>query len=558
MDFFQDPPRLGNQYDADLLLRSWLERTLPEPVRKAIEPELREMGELAASTLLELSMRGRRDEPQLVPYDPWGRRIDEIRVPEAWRAFARVAAQWGLVAIPHERKHGAFSRIHQGALVHLFGPSSSVYTCPLAMSDGAATTLLAHGNAALVERALPRLTSRDPARAWTSGQWMTERTGGSDVGQSLTRAVKDGDGWRLFGTKWFTSATTSEMTLTLARPDGNPSGGKGLTLFYLELRGADGMPNGLRVLRLKDKLGTRMLPTAEVELDGAIATAVTGLSDGVRAIAPMLQITRTWNALCAVCSMRRGVALARDYAGRRSAFGARLADKQLHVQTLAELEAEYQAAFLLTFRLLELLGRAEAGEASDWERRLTRALQPVAKLLTGKQAVAHASEVLEAFGGAGYIEDTGLPALLRDAQVLPIWEGTTNVLSLDLLRALSGEAGLRDLDAELSRALAAATDPALVPVRDRARALMDAAGGWFGAAQQGAPADLEGGARRFALAVGRSLQLALAAEHAQWLLGRGDRSGLAVARQLVALTPVPDVVGALATDEARLASGLKP
>jgi len=200
MDFFQDPPRLGNQYDADLLLRSWLERTLPEPVRKAIEPELREMGELAASTLLELSMRGRRDEPQLVPYDPWGRRIDEIRVPEAWRAFARVAAQWGLVAIPHERKHGAFSRIHQGALVHLFGPSSSVYTCPLAMSDGAATTLLAHGNAALVERALPRLTSRDPARAWTSGQWMTERTGGSDVGQSLTRAVKDGDGWRLFGT----------------------------------------------------------------------------------------------------------------------------------------------------------------------------------------------------------------------------------------------------------------------------------------------------------------------------------------------------------------------
>jgi len=558
MDFFQDPPRLGNQYDSDLLLRSWLERTVPEPVRRAIEPELREMGELAATTLFDLSLRGRRDEPELVPYDPWGRRIDEVRVPEAWRTFARVAAEWGLVAIPHERAHGAFSRTHQGALVHLFGPSSSIYTCPLAMTDGAATTLLAHGNTALLERAMPRLTSRDPAQAWTSGQWMTERTGGSDVGQSLTRAVRDGDGWRLFGTKWFTSATTSEMTLTLARPEGNGGGGKGLALFYLELRRTDGTPNGLRVLRLKDKLGTRMLPTAEVELDGAAATPVTGLSDGVRAIAPMLQITRTWNALCAVCSMRRGVALARDYAGRRSAFGAQLADKPLHVQTLAELEAEYQAAFLLAFRLLELLGRAEAGEATDWERRLIRALQPIAKLVTGKQAVAHASEVLEAFGGAGYIEDTGLPVLLRDAQVLPIWEGTTNVLSLDLLRALSGEAGLRDLDAELSRALAAATDPGLIPVRDRARALMDAAGGWFGVAQQGGPADLEGGARRFALAVGRSLQLALAAEHAQWQLGRGERSGLAVARQLVALSPVPDVVGALATDEARAAAGLKP
>jgi hypothetical protein len=271
----------------------------------------------------------------------------------------------------------------------------------------------------------------------------------------------------------------------------------------------------------------------------------------------MLQITRTWNALCAVCSMRRGIALARDYAQRRSAFGARLVDKALHVQTLAELEAEYQAAFLLTFRLLELLGKVEAQEATDWERRLVRTLQPVAKLVTGKQAVAHASEVLEAFGGAGYIEDTGLPVLLRDAQVLPIWEGTTNVLSLDLLRALTGEAGLGDVDAELSRALSIASDEAFAPVRSRARALMDAAGGWFGVANQGGPAELEGGARRFAMAVGRALQLALAAEHAQWLLGRSDRSGVAVVRQLVALSPVPDLVGVMDTDEARIAARLE-
>lgn len=556
MEFFQEPPRLGNQYDGDPLLRSWLERTLPEPVRRAVEPELREMGELAATTLLELSSRSRGDEPELVPYDSWGRRIDQIRVPEAWRAFARVAAEWGLVAIPHQRAQGAFSRIHQAALVHLFAPSTSIYSCPLAMSDGAATTLLAHGNRALVERAVPRLTSRDPARAWTSGQWMTERTGGSDVGQSLTRAVRDGDTWRLHGSKWFTSATTSEMTLTLARPEGNPAGGKGLALFYLELRGPEGAPNGVKVLRLKDKLGTRMLPTAEVDLEGALATPVVGLSDGVRAIAPMLQITRVWNSLCAVCSMRRGIALARDYAVRRSAFGARLSDKPLHVQTLAELEAEYQAAFLLTFRVVQLLGRVEAQEASESERRLVRTLQPVAKLVTGKQAVAHASEVLESFGGAGYVEDTGLPALLRDAQVLPIWEGTTNVLSLDLLRALAGESGLREVDDEVTRALAAATAPALAPVRMRARALMDAAAVWFQSAHEAGPAQLEGGARRFALAVGRALQLALAAEHAQWQLGRGHRSGVAVARQLVALSPVPDLSAVLSTEEARAAAAV--
>src|SRR5262249_57968766 len=145
--------------------------------------------------------------------------------------------------------------------------------------------------------------------------------------------------------------------------------------------------------------------------------------------------------------------------------------------------------------------------------------------------VGEGGGVVESCGGAGYIEDTGLPVLLRDAQVLPIWEGTTNVLSVDLLRSLTGEAGLRDVDAELSRALGAATDDSLGPVRTRARALMDAAGGWFGVANEAGAAELEGGARRFALAVGRSLQLALAAEHAQWLLGRGGPSGPAIPRQ---------------------------
>jgi alkylation response protein AidB-like acyl-CoA dehydrogenase len=177
------------------------------------------------------------------------------------------------------------------------------------------------------------------------------------------------------------------------------------------------------VLRLKDKLGTRMLPTAEVELDGAMAIRrrrAVGRGPGHRADAP--DHPDLERALCGVLDAegrRAGMGLR----GRRSAFGARLADKALHVQTLAELEAEYQAAFLLTFRLLELLGKVEAQEATDWERRLVRALQPIAKLLTGKQAVAHASEVLEAFGGAGYIEDTGLPVLLRDAQVLPSGRG---------------------------------------------------------------------------------------------------------------------------------------
>jgi acyl-CoA dehydrogenase len=533
--FFQHGPTLGNQYDDDVLLRELLARRVPEDVRRAIEPSLVEMGALAAGRLLELSQHARGQEPVLVPFDAWGRRVDEIQVPPAWKEYARVAAEQGLVAIPYERAQGPYSRLHQFALLYLFAPSSSVYTCPLAMSDGAAKTLQHHGATKLLERALPRLTSRDPHTAWTSGQWMTERAGGSDVGRTETEARQGAHGWRLYGTKWFTSATTSEMALTLARPEGNPSGGRGLALFYLELHSPEGGLNGIRIHRLKDKLGTRMLPTAELDLDGTRAELVAGTSEGVKAITPMLQITRLWNAVCAVSSMRRGMALARDYARRREAFGAPLGDKPLHVETLAALQAELEAGFLLLFRAVELLGREEADAATDDERLLARVLQPVVKLYTARQAVAHASEVLEAFGGAGYVEDTGLPVLLRDAQVLSIWEGTTNVLALDTLRAIGGgealEALVRDLEARAARA----THPTLQGPRVRALEAARRATAWLRSRASEEVSLLEAGARAFALTLGRAYAVALALEHAQWLLdARGNRRGVAVARRLAA------------------------
>ena len=147
------------------------------------------------------------------------------------------------------------------------------------MTDGAARTLLDSGNQALIDHALPRLLSRDPATMWTSGQWMTERIGGSDVGQTETIARRDGDRWRLYGTKWFTSATTADMALTLARPEGNPPGGRGLAMFYLELRDENGKLQNLHINRLKDKFGTRKLPTAELTLDGVEAIPVAGLAE---------------------------------------------------------------------------------------------------------------------------------------------------------------------------------------------------------------------------------------------------------------------------------------
>jgi alkylation response protein AidB-like acyl-CoA dehydrogenase len=531
--FNQPPPQLGNQYDDDRMLRGWLRRALPPEVLAEVEPTLREMGALAGGELYALQLADRLNEPVLTQWDAWGERIDHISVTPLWQRAERLAAEYGLVAAAYEQTYGRFSRPVQFALAYLFHPSTDVYTCPLAMTDGAARTLLLSGNRPLIDRAVPHLTSRDPATFWTSGQWMTESTGGSDVGLSETVAVCGDDGvWRLHGRKWFTSATTSPMTLTLARPEGNGPGGRGLALFYVELRDADGRLQGIQVNRLKDKLGTRKVPTAELTLDGTPATPVMGLEGGVRNIIPMLHLTRTWNSIAAAATMRRGMALARDYARRRVAFGAPLSEQPLHVDTLAGLQAETEAAFHLTFYLVELLGRDEAGEATPAESELLRLLTSVVKLTTGRQGVAVLSEVLEAHGGAGYVEDTGLPLLLRDVQVTPIWEGTTNVLALDTLRALRhGPGGLVALRERIIQPTQRISDPALLAAHRTAVAAVDHAVDWAGRHAADGPA-LEAGARRFALTLGRALALALLVEQAAWSLATegDDRPRLAALR----------------------------
>lgn len=514
-EFHQAPPALTNQYRDDVLLRSYLRCAVPADVLAAIEPELDTLGERAAGEWLALAEQAEAEPPRLVPYDAWGNRVDRIETSHAWRTFERIAAAEGLVARGYERAHGPFSRVDQFARLYLFTPSSATYSCPLAMSDGAARCLELLASDDRQHAAFRHLTSRDPAQFWTAGQWMTERTGGSDVSGTSTVAKRDGPHFRLFGTKWFTSATTSQVALTLARPEGADAGSRGLSLFYLELRDEAGLPRAMRVLRLKEKLGTRALPTAEIELEGTPAWLVGGEGHGVRKIATVLTITRIWNALAAVAGMRRAIALARDYARRRTAFGRPLSEHPLHVETLAAMQVEWAGCFLLLFRVVELLGLTELGVASERDGLLLRLLTPVVKLYTGKRAVAVASEAIEAFGGAGYIEDTGLPRLVRDAQVLSIWEGTTNVLSLDVWRAIDAEPQAIDaLCEEVNRQLDAAATSELsdlaARVRDAARRVAEASRRLV----DGAADDREAAARRFAFAIARLTAGALLIAHA--------------------------------------------
>lgn len=563
--FFQDPPRLTNQFTSDSLLRRYLTRRLPDDIRAEVAGDLERFGERVVGDIAAWGDDAERNEPRLVQFDPWGRRIDRIEVARGWRELDRISAEEGLVAIGYERNFGPLSRVYQFAKLYLFAPSSAIYSCPLAMTDGAARLIETHGDDELWSGAYAHLTSRDPAEFWTSGQWMTERTGGSDVGRTETVARRDGERFRLFGTKWFTSATTSQMAFTLARIEdeqgGKTTGSRGLSVFYVETHDADGRLNQIEIHRLKDKLGTRALPTAELSLRGTPAKLVGEPGRGVPNIASLVNVTRVYNTICAVAGMRRAIALARDYAFRREAFGKKLAEQPLHLETLAELELELRGGFALGFHLVELLGKEECGAATDEERSLLRLLTPIAKLYTAKQGVVVASEVLESFGGAGYVEDTGLPKLLRDAQVLAIWEGTTNILSLDTLRAIDKEAALGPAMASIARRLRAIKHPQLGAAVARTAEATGRLTEYFAQAGELGLEGIQAGARGFAYSLARTYIALLLLEQAQWDLETGgEPSGAIVAERWTRreLTPIVNVDAAhradsriLGLDEAR-------
>jgi alkylation response protein AidB-like acyl-CoA dehydrogenase len=511
MSFVQNAPQLPDPWTSDRVLRSWWTRAVPESRRHAAESDLAALGDYALRAYARQTTTTPA-EPWLTNWDVWGHRADRIELTETWREGPAIAARHGLVADGHDRALGEFARMLQFAKVYLYHAASAFYSCPLAMTDGVATALRAAPNVALRERILPHLLSRDPATFWISGQWMTENAGGSDVGDSATVARRDADGtWRLSGRKWFTSAINAEVALALARPVGNPEGADGLALFCVEARNPDGSWNGIVVDRLKDKLGTRELPTAEIHLDETRAELVGETAHGVRAIAPVLQVTRLWNAFGSLSTMQRCLALTRDYAHRRHAFGRPLIEQPLFADALAGREAEFEAAFHLAMEVALLLGRIEAGTGGEHDAALQRLLTPLAKLWICKLGVRVASETVEAFGGIGYLEDSGIPLLLRDAQVFPIWEGAGNVQALDFLRALERhgvtplmdavDGWLQNADAQVgAETIHAAARHADTWLRDHARD----------------PVALQAGALRLGLTCARATAAALLARHAAW------------------------------------------
>jgi len=299
----------------------------------------------------------------------------------------------------------------------------------------------------------PRLISRDPGIAFTSGQWMTERPGGSDISRTETHAspaVTSNDmnwpAYTLNGFKWFSSATDSNVSVALARTGTAASGSRGLSLFLVPLRlpllhNAFPPPsptsNGILVHRLKNKIGTHIVPTAELSLDNTTGYLLGNLNEGVKAILPVLYITRLHSAISGVSYLRKCLAIATAYSHVRAIKGGRemLSENAVHVAHLAEIAVVYRALTHLVFGTIVLMGRGEAGVATEEDKCLLRVLSAVTKAFVSQKASTAMEEAMTTLGGLGYMEEVGIGQLIRDGLVEKIWEGTTSVMAVDVMRS---------------------------------------------------------------------------------------------------------------------------
>ncbi|MEV0600618.1 acyl-CoA dehydrogenase family protein [Streptomyces sp. NPDC050315] len=429
---------LPNFADQDPALRPLLDRVLSADDRTRIEPLLTELGALAAGEIDRQAALADANPPRLRSYAPDGERIDEIEYHPAHDRLAEIAYErFGLAAMSHRPGvHGRPDRTPHTvkyALSYLYVQSEFGMACPLSMTDSAARVLRLFDPERYAAE-IAALTSTDPATRATGAMFMTEKQGGTDVGRTETVASDQGAHWTLTGKKWFASNPGADVILTLARVPGQGEGTRGLGMFLVPRLRPDGTRNAVRIDRLKDKLGSRSIASGEVTLDGAYATPVGDLTRGFRQMAEMLNVSRLSNAMRSAALMRRAVRESVAHARERVVFGTPLFEQPLMRMTLLPMILDAEAALALVLEAAARLDEADAGDAAA--RDLVRVLTPLAKYTVCKRARTVTGEAMEIRGGNGYIEDWVNPRLLRDAHLGSIWEGSSNVIALDVLRCL--------------------------------------------------------------------------------------------------------------------------
>ncbi|MFG2206518.1 acyl-CoA dehydrogenase family protein [Streptomyces sp. NPDC048638] len=433
------------------------------------EPEVAALGALAGSpAVADQARRAEEQPPRLRTHDRFGHRVDEVDFHPAWHQLMTVAVEHGLHGAPwSDDRPGA--HLVRAAKFYVWSQAEPGHGCPISMTYAAVPALRAAPD--LAAQYEPLLAARrydfglrEPLTkaGLIAGMSMTEKQGGSDVRANTTQAVPAGDGtYRITGHKWFTSAPMSDLFLALAQT------AEGLSCFLVPRVLPDGTLNGMRLMRLKDKLGNRSNASSEIEYDEAVAWPVGEPGRGVRTIVEMVNMTRLDCVLGSAAGMRAGLRQALHHTAHRRAFGKELDRQPLMRSVLADLAIESEAATLLAMRLAAAVDRTQAGDAQ--EAALRRLALAAGKYWVCKRGSTHAAEALECLGGNGYVEESGMPRLYREAPLLSIWEGSGNVAALDVLRALGKEpAALDAFFAEVDAASGAdrRLDAAVAGLRD--------------------------------------------------------------------------------------------
>ncbi|HWZ06651.1 MAG TPA: acyl-CoA dehydrogenase family protein [Bradyrhizobium sp.] len=465
-----------NFYRADPALADLLRIHLADPLFRHIEPHLDRLGALAGGHLDECARLADRHVPVLHQRDRFGRDIQWIEYHPAYRELERAAfGEFGIHAMSLRKGilgwPDKYPVVAKHAFTFLFNQAEFGLGCPINVTDGCAKLLANFGSDALQARYLDGLTQTDMSKLTQGGQFMTEKEGGSDVGTLTTTAMAEGDHWRLFGEKWFCSNADAEVVMLLARPEGAGGGTRGVGLFLMPRRLDDGSPNHYRIVRLKDKLGTRSMASGEIKLEGAIAYAVGRLDRGFVQMAEMVNSSRLSNGVKSTALMRRAHHDAMTVARNRVVFGSRIIDLPLARRQLMKIMLATEQALSMSFITADALDRAEAG--SQDAAALLRILTPTLKFRATRDARKVCGDALEMRGGIGYIEEFATARLLRDAHLGSIWEGTGNIVAID---ALTRAVGRHGADAALGADLHARLDDSVgVPGawRDRLRSLTD-------------------------------------------------------------------------------------
>lgn len=435
----QQPNKNRNFFVADETLQIILRKNLSSKFHNFANEALTKFGERVATEIDERAIyTDREGRPKLISYDKYGEEISEIWTNEGYRATVKETYETGIVGylhkdIPALNERGNYT--YSFAQGYLLSQAEPGFYCPVTLSMATGLLLEHYGSEELKQRFLVPISDTGEGTHFEGATFLTERQGGSDVGANVVEAIyKDGK-YRLHGEKYFASnAGMAGVVMVLARLENAQKGSKGLTLFAVPWRNEENTLNNLRIRKLKDKLGVIAVPSGEVEFNGSEAFVVGDANKGFYYMMEALNLSRVCNAVASVGIMRRAFVEAREYATLRNAFGKKLIDFPMVKDSLGKLAAVLHVEVSTTFDFIQRYEKVVNGQATPEEIILNRLNTAILKKETAEQAIHFTHEAIEIHGGNGYMEEFVTSRLLRDAQVLPVWEGTANILGLEIVR----------------------------------------------------------------------------------------------------------------------------